>query len=225
MLGGDDHGVDADRIVVFVIFHGDLALAVGAHVGDQAALADLSHLKAELLGQGQGQGHQLCRLVTGVAEHHALVARAVVQLGFLVVLVFQGFVHAQGDVGGLLVDGGDDAAGVTVETVFAPVIANVPDHLPGDFVNVHIAAGGDLAHDVDQARAGRGLTGHPALGVLGQDGVQDGVGNLVADFVGMPLGNGLRGEEIMSCHSVLLLAFPESGAPFFFPRAGTIWGG
>jgi hypothetical protein len=57
------------------------------------------------VGQGDGQRHQLRGLVAGVAEHHALIAGAVLELRILAVFVFQGLVHAQGDVAGLLVDG------------------------------------------------------------------------------------------------------------------------
>ena len=207
MLGGDNHSVDTDRVVILVIFHGDLTLPVRAHVGDQAALADLCHLEAELLGQRQRQGHQLRRLIAGVAEHHTLIARAVVQLGFLVVFVFQRFVHAQGDVGGLLINGGNHAAGITVKAVFSPVIADLPDNLPGNLVNVHIAACGNLTHNVDQTGAGCGLAGDPALGVLGHDGIQHRVRYLIADFVRMSLGHRFRGEKIISGHNILLFAF------------------
>ena len=201
VLGGDDHCIHPDRAVVLVILHGDLTLAVGPHIGHLAALADLRHALAQLLCQGQGQGHQFRRLVAGVAEHHALVTGAVAQLAVGALLVLQGFVHAHGDVGGLLVDGGNHGTGVAVKAVLAPVIANVPDHLPGDVGDVHIAAGGDLAHHVDQSGAGRGLAGHAAVGVLLQNGVQDGVGDLVADLVGVALRDGFGGEEIVSCHS------------------------
>ncbi len=184
--------------MVLVILHGDLALAVGPHIGHLRRPCGPRPCAAHLLGQGQGQGHQLRRLVAGVAEHHALVTGAVAQLAVGALLVLQGFVHAHGDVGGLLVDGGDHGAGVAVKAVLAPVIADVPDHLPGDVGDVHIAAGGDLAHHVDQSGAGRGLTGHAAQGILRQDGVQDGVGDLVADLVGMPLGDGFGSKETMA---------------------------
>ena len=40
VLGGDDHGVEADGLVA-VVLDGDLGLAVGPQVGDGAVLADL----------------------------------------------------------------------------------------------------------------------------------------------------------------------------------------
>ena len=207
VLGGDDHGIHPDGAVVLVILHGDLALAVGTHVGQQAALANLRHAQAQLLGQGQRQGHQLRCLVAGVTEHHALVSRAVGQLAVCAGLALQRFVHAQGDVRGLFVDGGDDAAGIAVKAVLATVIADLPHHFPGDLGDIHIAGGGDLAHHMDEAGAGCGLAGHAAHGILGQDGIQDGVGNLIADLVGMSFRHRFRGKQVVSCHRIRLLLF------------------
>ena len=194
MLGGEDHGVHPDGLAALVILHGDLGLAVGTEIVHQLLLADLGEALGHLVGQGDRQRHQLGGLVAGVAEHHALVAGAVVQRGVAAGLGLQGLVHAHGDVAGLLVDVGDDAAGGAVEAVLGPVIADVQDHLAGDLGDVHVAVGGDLTHDVDEAGADAGLAGHAAVGVLGQNGVQNGVADLVADLVGMSFRHGLRGE-------------------------------
>ena len=40
VLAADDDGVDAGGLAVFVVLDGDLALAVGAQVGELAGLAD-----------------------------------------------------------------------------------------------------------------------------------------------------------------------------------------
>ena len=96
MLGGDHHRVHTDGAVALVL-HRHLALAVGAQVIQQAALAHLGQAAGQLVGQADGQGHPLGGLVAGIAEHHALVAGA----AHLVV-------GAQGDVGALAVDVGDD---------------------------------------------------------------------------------------------------------------------
>ena len=206
VLGGDDDGVHPDGATLLVILDGDLGLAIGPEIGNQPLLADLGQALGQLVAERDGQGHQLRGLVAGVAEHHALVAGA----AHLVV-------GAQGDVPGLLVDVGDDAAGVAVKAVLGPVVADLPHHLAGDPGNVHIAAGADLAHDVQQARGGGGLAGHTAVGVLGQDGVQHRVGDLVADLIGMSLGHRFGRKEIMT-HTHILLVFvskkistPESG--------------
>ena len=157
-------------------------------------LAHVGQALGHFLGDGDGQRHQLRGLVAGVAEHHALVAGTVIQLGIAGVLGLQALVHAQGDVAALLVDIGDDSAGVAIKAVLGPVVADVQHYLAGDLGDVHIAVGGDLAHNVDQARGGTGFAGHAAIGVLLQDRVQDGIGDLVADLIGMPLGDGLGCE-------------------------------
>ena len=168
VLAGNDHRVDAHGLAV-VVLHGDLALAVRAQVVQRAVLA---------------HRHQLGRLIAGVAEHHALVART----GHVVV-------GAQRNVGALAVDVGDDAAGVAVKAVLGAVIADGADDLARRAGDVHVAAGRDLAHDVDEAGGAGRLAGNAGTGVLRQDGVEDGVGDLVADFVGMPLGDGFGREK------------------------------
>ena len=187
MLGRDDHRVHPDGAVA-VVLHRHLALAVGAQIVHLAALAHLGQPAGQLVGQADGQGHQLGGLVAGVAEHHALVARAADLV-----------VGAEGDVGALPVDVGDDGAGVGVKAVLGAGVADVGHHLADQFLKIDVAAGGDLAHDVDQTGGHAGLAGHAGVGVLGQDLIQDGVRDLVADLVGMPLGDGF-GCKKMSCH-------------------------
>ena len=183
VLAGDDHSVDAHRLAV-VILNGDLALAVRAQVVEGAVLADLGQSLGQLVGQADGQGHQFGGLIAGIAEHHALVACT----GNIIV-------GAQGDVGALAIDVGDDAAGVAVEAVLGAVIADGTDDVAGHTGDVNIAIGGDLAHDVDKAGGAGGLTGYAGTGVFLENGVQDGIRDLIADLVGMPLGYRLGREE------------------------------
>ena len=200
VLGGQHHGIHADGLAVLVVLHGDLGLAIGTQIVHQALLPHVGQALGHLVGDGDRQGHQLRRLVAGVAEHHALVAGAVVQLALAGGLGLIALVHAQSDIAGLLIDVGDDGAGVAVKAALGGVIADVQHHLAGDLGDIHIAAGGDLTHDVDQAGGGAGLAGHAAIGVLLEDRVQHRVADLVAYLVGMPFGNGLRGKQ-MSCHN------------------------
>ena len=200
VLSGDDDGIHADGLVFAVVLDGYLGLAVGTEVGQQAALAHLGEAAGHFLRQGDGQGHEFRGLVAGVAEHHALVAGAVFEaVALLAFLELEGLVNAHGDVAGLLVDGGDDGAGVAVKAVGGVVVADLAHDLARDLRDVHIAAGGDLAHDVDHARGGGALTGDVALRVLLEYRVQHRVGDLVADLVGMALGDGFGREEVV-CH-------------------------
>ena len=192
VLAGDDHGVHTHGLVL-VVLHGDLALAVRAQIAHLAALAHLGQTLGQLVGQADGHGHQLRGLVAGITEHHALVAGA----AHLVV-------GAQGDVGTLAVDVGDDGAGVGVKAELCTGVANICHHLTDHLLEVHIAAGGDLAHDVHQTGGSTGLAGHTGVGVVGQDLVQDRIRDLVADLVGMSFGDGLRSKQV-SCHWFCLL--------------------
>ena len=127
VLGGEDHRVDTHRTAGLVIFDCDLGLAVGPQIVEKTGLAHLGQAAGHPVGQRDRQRHQLFCLAAGIAEHHALVAGAVLQLGVRVLLALQRAVHAERDVAGLLVDVGDDAAGVAVKAVLGPVIADGAD--------------------------------------------------------------------------------------------------
>src|SRR5690606_21924726 len=125
--------------------------------------------------------------VGGVAEHQALVAGALL-LGLPAV-------HALVDVRRLLADQVEHAAGGAVETDVGRVVANVQDHLAGRGFQVDPGRGGDLAGDDRHAGLDHGLAGHARALVLGQDGVQHGVGDLVGDLVRVAFGDRLGGEK------------------------------
>ena len=146
------------------------------------------------MGIVNGRRHELGRLVHGIAEHDALVARA------LVLVLAR--IDALGNVGRLTVEKVRHLAGRVVELVL--FIADIPDALPRDV--------GDAPHEIveflgcrqadfsaDDHTVGRreGLTGDTGFGFLGEEGVENGVRNPVADLVGVALGDRLRGERIV----------------------------
>ena len=193
MLAGDDHGVHAHGLVVLVVLHGHLAFAVRAQVIHLAALAHLSQALCQLVGKADGHGHQLGGLITGITEHHALIACTAHLI-----------VGAQCNIGALAVNVGDDGAGVGVKAELGAGVADIGHDLADDLLEIDIAVGGDLTHDMDHAGRGAGLAGHAGLGVVGQDLVEDGIGDLIADLVGMSLGNGLGSKQMMLCHKIFL---------------------
>ena len=65
----------AHRLAVLVL-EGDLGLAVGAQVGHRAGLAHLGQALGQAVRQVDRQRHEHVGLVAGVAEHHPLVAGA-----------------------------------------------------------------------------------------------------------------------------------------------------
>src|SRR5699024_9124364 len=65
-----------------------------------------------------------------------------------------------------------------------------------------VPAGADLAGDVHESGGDHRLHGHPCAAVLGQQVVEDGVGDLVADLVGVPFGDrfGREGAQLAGGH-------------------------
>ena len=168
------------------------------------------------MGILDGRGHEGGRLVAGETEHHALVARAVVERAVAGLLALERLVHAEGNVRALLVDVRDDGAGLAVKAVLCAVVADLAHGLAHDLRDVHVAVGRDLAHDVHDAGRDRALAGDAAVRVLRQNGVEDRVGHLVADLVGMSLRDGFGCKEMMS-HWILprflLCRGKETSAP------------
>ncbi len=213
VLGGDYHCIDPLHPAVLPILHGHLAFAVGPQPGQQPGLPAFGEPVGQLMSIGQGCGHQLRSLITGKAEHHSLIS------GSDLPVIVKGVIYPQGNVRALAVNGGHHRAGVAVKAVFRPVIADFPDGFPGDSGNVHIAAGGDFPHHKYHARGGNGLTGHPGLGILLQNCVQNGIGDLVAYLVRMPLGDGFRCKNTF-CHTYIPLFSGQRPIPW----QGTSWG-
>jgi len=111
------------------------------------------------------------------------------------VLGLEGVVHALRDVCGLLVDRDDDAAGLGVEAVFGSRVADLGDRLADEARDVDVRLGRDLTRDDDEAGRDQRLAGDAPRGVVREDGVENCIRDLVCDLVGMPLGDGLRGER------------------------------
>lgn len=179
VLGGDDDGVDADgdhAAVLLLVLDGDLGLTIGAQPLEGSILANVGETLAEAGGEEVGEGHELGGLIGGVAEHDALVTSA----DLLDALVE---VDALGDIGALLLDGNDDVAGVAVDALVGGGVADVADGGTDDVLEIDLGVGGDLTEDHDHAGLGGGLAGDLGLGVLGEAGVEDGIGNLIAELV------------------------------------------
>ena len=196
VLAGDDDGLDGDRPVA-VVADGDLGLAVRAQVGESPFLRTSVSRSESRCASQIGSGHVGRGLVAGVAEHEALVAGAL-EVVVVLLAAFAGLQRvedAAGDVVGLLADGDGHAAAGAVEAVGRGVVADAQDGLPDDLRDFDVGVGGDLAGDVDQAGGGQGLHGDPRIRVLGQQGVEDRVADLVTDLVRVPLGHRLGREQ------------------------------
>ena len=79
-VGRDQHRLEPDRFVVFVI-EGDLCLAVGAKIGHRARSAHFGQALSHSMGQVNGQRHEHIGLATGVTKHHSLIAGPLLIVG------------------------------------------------------------------------------------------------------------------------------------------------
>ena len=152
------------------------------------------------------QRHQLGRVVAGVAEHQALVAGALLveQVADLAGAVLVRGVDALGDVGRLRADGDRDTAGAAVEALLRPVVADLEDGLAHDPRDLDVGRRRHLAGDVHEPGRDHRLDGDARLRVVGEEGVEDRVADLVADLVRVSLGDGLGREQ--PCGHLLSLA-------------------
>ena len=230
VLSGDHDGRDLDGPIVLIADR-HLGLAVGAQIREGAILAHGGQALGQALGEVDGHGHEDGGLVARIAEHHALVARADAR-GLVLAGARERTVDALGDIGALLVDHVDDAAGLAVEAVFGAVVADAADHIAGDLLHIHVGLGADLARDEYRAGGREGLAGAahvvhargPARGravalclesgLLGQYRVENRIRDLVADLVRVPLGDGFRGEEVIPARRLRHARLPSiHGAP------------
>ena len=151
--------VDRDRVPV-VVADGDLGLRVGSEERQPAVAAHLALPLDQPVRVVDRERHQRRRLVAGVAEHHPLVAGALVQV------VVGGLVDAALDVGRLLAVADHDRAAVGVEAQRGVVVADVPDRLARDVAEVDDRLRRDLAGHDDEAGRHQRLRGHAGRGVL-----------------------------------------------------------
>lgn len=191
MLCRDDNGVHPHRRTV-PVFHRHLRFSVRSKIGQQSAPAHFRKAPGQIVGKVDGQGHEILGFIGGIAEHHALIARAVAK--GTPDLCFEGSIHTQGNVGGLAIQRYRHSDGIRVKSAPRAGVPNLANCVPHDGLNIHGAGSGNLAHDEHYAGGGGNLAGHPRRGVFGEDSVKNGVGNLVAKLVGMPLGDRFRSK-------------------------------
>ncbi|KAG0773045.1 hypothetical protein G6F22_015217 [Rhizopus arrhizus] len=176
VLGRELHGIDFRRAAVDIA-EGHLRLGVRTQPRQAAILAQFAlalHQAVRVPDRGR---HQVRRFIARVAEHQALVARALVQI------VFRAAVHALGDVGRLLVVSNQHGAALVVDPVLGVVVPDAADGIPRDLDVGDVGGGGDFTGQDDQARVAQRFGCDTRVGVLREDGVQDGIGNLVGNLM------------------------------------------
>ena len=179
---------------VGVVLDRDLALAVGPEERQRAVAAHLGQAARDAVRERDRQRHQLIRLVGREAEHHSLVAGAEL-VGLPSLARLERVVDALRDVGRLLLDGRQGPAGLPVEAEPAVGVADVAHRAAHDVLDVDVVGGRHLAEHEDHAGGRRHLDRAARVGIVRQDVVEHGVGDGVAQLVGMTLGHRLRCEE------------------------------
>ena len=117
--------------------------------------------------------------------------------------------------GGLFVQQIGDLDGLPMELVL--LVANVADAVAGDgvyaahvVVQLVLVRQPHLTANDDAVGGGEGLRGDAGFRLLGEEGVENRVGDAVAHLIRVPLGDGFRGEEVVvACH--------EKSAPVYMP--------
>ena len=152
----------------------------------------------------QRRGHQVGRLVAGEAEHDPLIAGALVLVG-----PFRPGIDALCDFDRLAVEMIFEGQRLPVETI---LLVTDLAHRPADdtfdlflrtFGPVAVlehALAADFTGQNDALRSGHRFAGDARFGVLREEQVDDGVGNLVGDLVGMAFRNAFGGEKIVAAH-------------------------
>ena len=179
------------------VLDGDLGLAVGPQVRQLARPPHLRQPARHAVSQRDRQRHQLGRFTAGEPEHHPLVAGTELECRRGIIADLQRGIDTLGDVGRLALDRHERAARLVVETVVGARVADIPDRLAHDDLEIDVGMRRDLAQHEDEAGRRRRLARDAGFRILADDGVQDGVRDLVAHLVGMTLGHGLRGEQVL----------------------------
>ncbi len=178
---------------LLVVLDSHLRLRIGPQVGHLLSLAtDNGQLFKDDVRKNQRSRHQLARLVAGVTEHDALVAGPLLLLGTAL--------DALVDVGRLLVDGRKDTARIAVELVLALGVTDAIDDTARHALHIDISLRTHLARHDHQAGGAEGFACDLRIGVAAQELVEDGVGNLIRNFIGVSLGHRLRCKQ--KAHSI-----------------------
>ena len=140
VLCRDNDGVDTLWDAGIAVLDGHLTLGIGTQIGHlPTLLTDVGQGTHDEMCQVEGDRHEVFRLVSGIAEHHALVTGTL--------LFFIAVVNTAVDVGTLFVDGTENTARVTVELVLRFRITNALDGVAGNGLQVDIHIAAHLTHN------------------------------------------------------------------------------
>jgi len=190
MLGRQDDGIHAkDRAGFGVITQRHLRFGVRTQPRQAAIFTQFGLALHQTVGIVNRSRHQLRGFVAGIAKHQALVARALVQIEALA------FGHTLRNIRRLLVISHQHGAGFVVEADVGMVVADALDGVARDLDVIDIGGGGDFTRQHHKAGIDQRFCGDAGVLVLGQNGIEDGIGNLVGHFVRMTFGHRFGSKE------------------------------
>lgn len=131
--------------------------------------------------------HKVRGFIGGIANHETLVTGTDLLFFFV-------FMDTLGNLWGLLIEGHDDGGSFVVHSDFSGVIPDFLDGLSSDEFDVGFCGGTDLSEDHADGVLDCGLACHHGVGIFGETGVEDGIGDIVTEFVGVAAGDAFRCE-------------------------------
>merc|ERR1740121_2237573 len=200
MLCGDNNSMNLLRlnraILPLQILDGDLSLAIWSQPPKQPTLAHVCQLLAQARGHGMCQWHTVLRLIASIAEHDSLVASTYVE-------VILAHVHSPCNVRALLVYAHHDLTSLVAqalavnagEIIHVRIKAYLRHDSTDDLLVIDLSLCGDLPSDNHHVVLGRCLASDFAFGIVCQAGIQDSIGNLIAELIRVALVHRLRGEQ------------------------------
>ena len=171
------------------IAHGDLTLGVRAQKGQTTILAQLCLALDQSVRVVDGRRHQFGRFVAGVAKHQALIASAGVQM------IIGGVVHTLGNIVALLVIGHQYRTTPVINAVVGVVVAYALQGVSRHLDVIHMGVGGDLTGQHHQTGVAQGLGGDAGFGVLREDGIENGIRDLIGHLVRVTFRDRLGSKE------------------------------
>jgi len=210
MLCRDDNGVHTKNFSVRIVFHCDLGFAIRPEEGKHSVLAYEREPLGQLVRERDGSRHQLRIFIHRIPKHHSLVAGAA-------------GVYAHGDVARLLVDAGDDGASIAIKAVEGVVVSDRLDCAANDLLKIYVSLGGDFAGDDNEAGGGKSFASDAAGGIVCEASVEDCIGDLIGDFIGVTFSDGFRCEQITSLgwQVLSLLRARARGHAIFFASSAS----
>ena len=188
MLCGKNNCFQTRWLSILAVLHCYLRLSVRAQVCQCTVFSYIGKLLGELMCQSNRIWHIFLSLIDRISEHHALIScsdRLDLFIGHLVLFCLQRLVNTHSDIGGLLVDCYQNAAGISVKSKFSSRVANLSYRVAHDLLYIDISVCCNLAHDHYKPCRRTGLTCHTAHRILLHQCVQNRVGNGIADFIRM----------------------------------------